>query len=254
MTRRAPLRQPDRHPAARRAADPGRARHDAGHRHRRHRPVGRLGGRDHRRRRLPATSASSRDQNSRRRRAASRSRSALGAVAGARRCGTASWSPVIGIQPIIATLILMVAGRGLAQLITDGPDHHDQQRAVQADRRRLLADPAVRDLHRAGGGRARPRCSPGAPRSACSSSRSAATPRPAGWPASGRGGSSSWSTSFSALCAGIAGLHDQRPTSPAPTATTPACGSSSTRSSPWSSAARRWPAAGSPSAAPSSAR
>ncbi|GAA2906237.1 hypothetical protein GCM10020220_114400 [Nonomuraea rubra] len=26
----------------------------------------------------------------------------------------------IGIQPIIATLILMVAGRGLAQLITDG--------------------------------------------------------------------------------------------------------------------------------------
>ena len=27
---------------------------------------------------------------------------------------------VIGIQPIIATLVLMVAGRGLAQLITDG--------------------------------------------------------------------------------------------------------------------------------------
>ena len=48
---------------------------------------------------------------------------------------------VVGIQPIIATLILMVAGRGLAQLITDGPDHHDQQLAVQADRRRLLARP-----------------------------------------------------------------------------------------------------------------
>ena len=52
--RRPPLRQPDRHPAARRAADPGGARHDAGHRHRRHRPVGRLGGGDHRRARLPA--------------------------------------------------------------------------------------------------------------------------------------------------------------------------------------------------------
>ena len=34
--------------------------------------------------------------------------------------GTASWSPCVGIQPIIATLILMVAGRGLAQLITEG--------------------------------------------------------------------------------------------------------------------------------------
>jgi ribose/xylose/arabinose/galactoside ABC-type transport system permease subunit len=27
---------------------------------------------------------------------------------------------VIGIQPIIATLVLMVAGRGLAMLVTDG--------------------------------------------------------------------------------------------------------------------------------------
>ena len=35
-------------------------------------------------------------------------------------CGTAFLVAGIGIQPIIATLILMVAGRGLAQLITDG--------------------------------------------------------------------------------------------------------------------------------------
>ena len=55
---------------------------------------------------------------------------------------------VIGIQPIIATLMLMVAGRGIAQLITGGPDHHDQQPPVQGHRRRLLARAAVRDLHR----------------------------------------------------------------------------------------------------------
>ncbi len=35
-------------------------------------------------------------------------------------CGTASWSPCSGIQPIIATLVLMVAGRGIALLVTDG--------------------------------------------------------------------------------------------------------------------------------------
>ncbi len=33
----------------------------------------------------------------------------------------------VGIQPIIATLILMVAGRGLAQLITDGQIITDQR-------------------------------------------------------------------------------------------------------------------------------
>ncbi len=47
---------------------------------------------------------------------------------------------VIGIQPIIATLILMVAGRGLAQLITDGQIITINSDPVQAHRRRLLAD------------------------------------------------------------------------------------------------------------------
>ena len=42
---------------------------------------------------------------------------------------------VIGIQPIIATLILMVAGRGLAQLITDGQIITINSSAVQAHRR-----------------------------------------------------------------------------------------------------------------------
>ena len=62
----------------------------------------------------------------------------------------------MGIQPIIATLIIMVAGRGVAQLITDGQIITDQQRAVQADRRRLLADAAVLHL-RGGRGRGRHR-------------------------------------------------------------------------------------------------
>ena len=45
---------------------------------------------------------------------------ALGLSRRARRSGTGSWSRVLGIQPIIATLVLMTAGRGIAQLITDG--------------------------------------------------------------------------------------------------------------------------------------
>ena len=56
---------------------------------------------------------------------------------------------------------------------------------------------------------------------------------------------------FCGLTAGIAGLMISSNTQP-PTATTRACGSSSTRSSPWCSAARCSPVAGSPSVAPSS--
>ncbi len=51
---------------------------------------------------------------------------------------------------------------------------------------------------------------------------------------------------FCALCAGIAGLMISSNVVRAPTATTPACGSSSTPSSPSSSAAPPWPEAVSP--------
>src|SRR6185436_231285 len=46
----------------------------------------------------------------------------LGALGAAAVCGLFNGLLVVagGIQPIIATLILMVAGRGIAQLITDG--------------------------------------------------------------------------------------------------------------------------------------
>ena len=182
---RPPLRHADRHRALRRAADAGRARHDARHRHRRHRPLRRLRRGDLRRARAACMISHLGDQNSRRRRAR-RDRRRAGALAWRSGSGTASWSPSLGIQPIIATLVLMVAGRGIAQLITERPDHHDQQRPVQVLRRRLLARRAVRDPHRHRGLRRHRRCSAARPRWACSSSPSAATPRPRGWPASAR--------------------------------------------------------------------
>ena len=55
----------------------------------------------------------------------------------------------IGIQPIIATLILMVAGRGLAQLITEGQIITINSSPYKLIGAGLLAHPAVRDLHRA---------------------------------------------------------------------------------------------------------
>ena len=58
-------------------------------------------------------------------------------------CGTASSSPSLGIQPIIATLVLMTAGRGVALLITDERIITAELPALQDDRRRLLARPAV---------------------------------------------------------------------------------------------------------------
>ena len=51
---------------------------------------------------------------------------------------------VLGIQPIIATLVLMIAGRGVAQLITDGQIITMANAAVRRPRRRLPARPAVR--------------------------------------------------------------------------------------------------------------
>ena len=57
---------------------------------------------------------------------------------------------VVGIQPIVATLILMVAGRGLAQLITSGQIITINSSPVRPDRQRLLDRAAVRALRRGG--------------------------------------------------------------------------------------------------------
>ena len=43
---------------------------------------------------------------------------------------------VLGIQPIIATLVLMIAGRGLAMLVTDGQITTVNNDALQRPRRR----------------------------------------------------------------------------------------------------------------------
>ena len=55
---------------------------------------------------------------------------------------------VIGIQPFVATLILMVAGRGIAQLITTGQIITIDELALQADRRRIPVCAPLLDLHR----------------------------------------------------------------------------------------------------------
>jgi hypothetical protein len=91
-----------------------RAGHDARHRHRRRRSLGRRhhghrgrGGRAGSSLRITCLRAGGH------RGGAARLRCLLGAWNGLLVAG-------IGIQPIVATLILMVAGRGIAQLITDG--------------------------------------------------------------------------------------------------------------------------------------
>lgn len=60
---------------------------------------------------------------------------------------------VLGIQPIIATLVLMLAGRGVALLITGGVHHHRQQRALRVHRHRVSPRAAVRIPHLVDGDR-----------------------------------------------------------------------------------------------------
>ncbi len=61
----------------------------------------------------------------------------------------------IGIQPIIATLILMVGGRGLAQLITEGQIITINSSPYKLIGRRILAHAAVLHPRRARGDRPR---------------------------------------------------------------------------------------------------
>ena len=56
---------------------------------------------------------------------------------------------VLGIQPIVATLILMVAGRGIAQLITEGRIVTFYLARSGLARQRLRARRAVAGRHRA---------------------------------------------------------------------------------------------------------
>ena len=153
---------------------------------------------------------------------------------------------VLGIQPIIATLVLMVAGRGLAMLDHRRPDHHRQQRrssatsasgfvltlpvailvalAMFALTALLTRRTALGMLIEAVG------INPEASRLAGVRARTII-----------------WTVYvFSGLCAGIAGLMIAANTNSVERQQRSGCGSSSTRSSPSSSAARRWPAAGSP--------
>ena len=114
---------------------------------------------------------------------------------------------VLGIQPIIATLVLMVAGRGIAMLITGG-----QITTVNSAPFKFIASGFLLTLPFAfliavavfADDRA---ARPAAPRSACSSRRSASTRRRAAWPGCGRAAIIFGVYVVSGLCAGIAGHH-----------------------------------------------
>ena len=97
-----------------------RRRHDAGDRHRRHRPVGRLAHGDRRRAGaadLPRQALSP----ARTRRSASRSPSSCRSWSPARFGWFNGWLITrFRIQPIVATLVLFIAGRGIAQVLTNG--------------------------------------------------------------------------------------------------------------------------------------
>ena len=139
------LRRADRHPAQQRAADAGRARHDPGDRHPRDRPVRRSrdggvrrGHADHHRRVEQTPAAPARCS----------SRCVVGiAVALVLGLWNGFLVAVLQIQPIIATLVLMLAGRGVALLITDGFITTVNSASAEVRRQRLPVRAPVRVLH-----------------------------------------------------------------------------------------------------------
>ena len=153
VARRPSVRRADRHPQPRRAARARVARHDARDRDARHRHLGGRRGRDRGRGRGLLIGGALADDRQRGRRCRSRSPRAR-----RRRCCAGMWNgllvAVVGMQPIIATLILMVAGRGVAQLLTGGQIITIYYAPLLLHRQRLSARPAVLGVHRGCGGRA----------------------------------------------------------------------------------------------------
>ena len=110
------------------------------------------------------------------------------------------------IQPIVATLVLFIAGRGIAQVMTNGNLQVFRNDAFQFIALGRIFGIPVAGHHHGGGGRGRGLPDPPHRRSAGRSSRSAATRRRRGSPASRPSGSSGWSMCSSGALAGIAGL------------------------------------------------
>ena len=109
--------------------------------------------------------------------------------------------------PFIATLAMLAAARGLAEIICRA----GAPRSSTVDEfARLLQRRRAR--HPGPGARSSPSsrwsagCCSTAPRSGAAPSPSAATPRPPGWPASTSSGTPSCSTSLLGVCCGIAAL------------------------------------------------
>ena len=111
------------------------------------------------------------------------------------------------MQPIVATLILMVAGRGIAQLLTGGQIITVYYAPFFTLGNGFLLGAAGRAVDRRGAswGAAAPGCCR-ARRWACSSAPSAAIPRRRAWPACARRPSRCACTPSAASRAGVAGL------------------------------------------------
>ena len=112
----------------------------------------------------------------------------------------------VGMQPIIATLILMVAGRGIAQLITGGQIITIYYAPFFFIGSGYLFGLPFSRLHRGGGVRAAVPGDHAHARWACSSRRWASTRRRRAWRACGRGGIIVGAYVFCGFCAGVAGL------------------------------------------------
>ena len=147
-------------------------------------------------------------------------------------CGTACWSPCVGMQPIIATLILMVAGRGVAQLLTGG-------QIIPIDSRRSSSSAAATcSACRSRVWIAAAVCGAAAPADEAHGARPVhpGDRHQSGGDAAGRPAAQRLITVCVYVFCGFArrrgGPPHQLERARAPTATTPACCSNSTRSSP----------------------
>ena len=130
------------------------------------------------------------------------------ALAVAAACGL--WNGLLvvkaGMQPIVATLILMVAGRGIAQLLTGGQIITVYYPPFFTARQRLPVGPAGGAVDRGGTVAARCTCCCRAPRSACSCAPSAAIPEAARVAGVRSAAITLCVYTFCGLAAGVAGL------------------------------------------------
>jgi len=143
----------------------------------------------------------------------------------------------VGMQPIVATLILLVAGRGVAQLITSGQIITIYYSPISSSQRLRPRHPILALHRRRRARRARLPRAPDCPRLFIEAI--GLNPMAARFTGVRASSITFWVYAVCGLCAGIAGLIVSSNVKSAD-GTTPACSSSWTPSSPWSWAERRF--------------